>query len=397
MPIVTIKPPKMHQAQKEIYRHPARFKVVSAGRRFGKTMLAARKLTEYAVKSKQGMWIAPSYLIAEVGWRAMVRMAQQIGTAKVNRADKMVQIGRGWAQIRSADSDGGIRGEGLDYVVFDEAAHTRGLMDIWTQEIRPALADRQGGAMFISTPKGYNDFYELYRLADTEADWHSWLVPSWRNPYLSRDEIEAARRTMPELVFRQEFGAEFVQLAGAMFRREYFRLIDREEVPQLDNVVRFWDLAASTKTMADYTAGGKAGADQDGNIYILDMVRRRMEWPELLRTFKVVAQNDSGAVSQGVETAGTQRGFYDLLMAEPSLAGIAIYPFTPEKDKVTRAQPLLARAEQGKVYVVRAEWTSALIDELCAFPETDHDDQVDALSGCMVMLGNNYEPQIRFI
>jgi len=327
----------------------------------------------------------------------MVRMANQIEVAKVNRADKMVMIGGGWAQVRSADSEGGIRGEGLDYVVFDEAAHTRNLKDIWEQEVRAALSDRRGHAMFISTPKGYNDFYELYKLAETDPDWHSWVVPSSENPYLDPSEIESAQRSLPALVFRQEYGAEFVQLAGAMFRREYFRIVDRSEVPRLVDDVRFWDLAASTKTMADFTAGGRVGIDHDGNIWILDMFRRRVEWPELLRAFKVLATNDGGNIRQGVETAGTQRGFLDLLLAEPSLAGISLQGYTPEKDKITRAQPLLARAEQGKVYIVRADWTNALIDELCAFPETEHDDQVDALSGAMEMIGNNNQPQIRFV
>jgi len=375
----------MHQAQAAIYHHPARFKVISAGRRFGKTMLAARKLTELAVKGKQSMWIAPSYQIAEVGWRAMIRMAQQISVAKINRGDKMVSIAGGWVQVRSADSEGGIRGEGLDYVVFDEAAHTRNLMDIWTQEIRPALADRQGGAMFISTPKGYNDFYELWKLSETNQDWHSWIVPSWTNPYLKESEIEAARRTSPALVFRQEFGAEFVQLAGAMFRREYFQLIDSPQVPVLKTIARFWDLAASLKTMADYSVGAKVGLSYDGEVFILDVVRGRYEWPALLKLFKTVALNDGPSILQGVETTGTQKGFYDLLLAEPTLAGISIQGIPAEKDKVTRAQPLLARAEQGKVKIVRGSWSNDLIDELCGFPEVQHDDQVDACTGALAL------------
>lgn len=378
----------MHRRQAEIYHNPARFKVTAAGRRFGKTILAARKLWEFAINGKRSLWIAPSYQIAEVGWRSMLKVASEVKMCSISRGDRAITIGSGWMQVRSADSEGGLRGEGLDYVVFDEAAHTRGLMDIWTQEIRPALADRKGGAMFISTPKGYNDFYELYRNAENDKEWARFQVPSWANPFLAKSEIEAARKSLPDLVFRQEFGAEFVQLAGAMFRREYFKLIDSGEVPALIDGVRFWDLAASTKTIADYTAGGKVGMDSSGNIYILDMIRRRMEWPELLRTFKQIALNDGAGILQGVETTGTQKGFLDLLLAEPSLAGISIRGYSPEKDKVTRAQPLLARAEQGKLFVVRAEWTAELINELCAFPETDHDDQVDALSGAMVMLGS---------
>jgi predicted phage terminase large subunit-like protein len=271
------------------------------------------------------------------------------------------------------------------------------MMDIWQQELRPALADRKGGAMFISTPKGYNGFYDLWRMAETDPDWHSWQVPSWENPYLEPAEIEAAKKSLPDLVFRQEFGAEFVQLAGAMFRREYFHMVDRAEVPEIKNVVRFWDLAASTKTMADFSVGAKVGMDDNGDIWILNVTRGRFEWPELLRRFKAIATDDGGSVLQGVETAGTQKGFLDLLLAEPVLAGLSIQGYTPEKDKITRAQPFLARAEQGKVRVVRADWTSAFIDEHCGFPEVEHDDQVDAISGAMVMLVNSKIPNLRFL
>ncbi len=398
MPVVTIHPPKMHHKQANIYLHPSRFKVISAGRRFGKTMLAARKLTECAVKGKQSFWVAPTYQIAEIGWNAMLKMAAQIDGAKFNKADKVVSIGSGWVKVRSADSEGGLRGEGLDYLIMDEAAHIRNLKDVWEQELRPSLADRQGGAMFISTPKGYNYFFELWKQAETDPAWHSWQVPSWDNPYLAAEEIEAARRSLPGLVFRQEFGAEFVQLAGAMFRREYFQIIEPAEVPYLKNTVRFWDLAASTKTLADYTAGCKLGMDEDGNIYVTDMVHARYEWPQLVRVFKTTATNDGGAVTQGIETTGTQRGFLDLMLAEPTLAGLAIQGYTPDKDKITRAQPLLARAEQGKVKVVRSGWTNDFIDELCAFePDCDHDDQVDAASGALYMIGNTAEPRIRLL
>lgn len=388
----------MHPRQAAIYHHPARFKVISAGRRFGKTILAARKHTELTVKQLRSWWVAPTYQIAEIGWRAISVIARKIDTAKIYRGDKIVEIGNGFVQVRSADSEGGLRGEGLDYMTLDEAAHIRNLKDVWEQELRPSLADRQGGAMFISTPKGYNYFYELYKQAEIDPAWKSWQVPSWDNPYLAAAEIEAARKSLPSLVFRQEFGAEFVQLAGAMFRREYFQIVDASEVPYLKNTVRFWDLAASTKTLADYTAGCKLGMDEDGNVYILDMVRARYEWPQLVRVFKTTATNDGGSVTQGIETTGTQRGFLDLVMAEPTLAGLAIQGYTPDKDKITRAQPMLARAEQGKVKVVRAGWTNDFIDELCAFePDCDHDDQVDAASGALHMLSNTYEPRIRLL
>jgi len=85
---------------------------------------------------------------------------------------------------------------------------------------------------------------------------------------------------------------------------------------------------------------------------------------------------------------GAQKGMYQSLMREPALVGLAFSPVPVNKDKMIRAQPWLARAEQGKVVMVRGEWNAAFLDEVCAFPETDHDDQVDTISGAVQMIGN---------
>jgi predicted phage terminase large subunit-like protein len=119
----------------------------------------------------------------------------------------------------------------------------------------------------------------------------------------------------------------------------------------------------------------------DGDIYVIDVQRGRWEWPALIRVIGETALTDDQQVSQTVETAGVQRGMLDLLMAEPRLAAIPFRGITPIADKITRANPVLARAEQRKVHLLRASWNAAFLDEFCAFPEADHDDQVDAVSG----------------
>ena len=293
---------------------------------------------------------------------------------------------RGWIHFATADTEGGLRGEGLSLVVVDEAAHIRDLQRIWEQELRPALADRQGRALFISTPLGFNFFYDLYRNAESDPDWVSWRFRTEDNPRISPDEIAAARRQLPALVFRQEYEAEFVQLAGALFRREWFEIVD--SYPALVVQARHWDLAASTKTQADYSAGVCVGLDADGNAYILDCVRGRWEWPALIRVIAQTALADGAEVLQSVETSGVQRGMLDLLLAEPLLAGIPFRGIAPHTDKIIRASAWLARAEQGKVKLLRGAWNAAWLDEMCAFPEAEHDDQVDATSGAFAALGS---------
>jgi predicted phage terminase large subunit-like protein len=380
---VEITLPPLHRGQLTIAHHPARFKVVACGRRWGKTRLGVTMCLATAIQHKAAWWIAPSYKIADIGWRLLTSLAVQIPNTIVRQSDRRVEMSRGgWVQIRSADGEGGLRGEGLDFMVIDECAHVAKFADIWQQELRPALSDRKGGAMFISTPKGYNHFWELFERAKTEQDYAAFQHPSQDNPYLDPAEIESAKREIPALVFRQEYGAEYVQLAGALFRREYFDVVDH--APGLDRIVRFWDLAASEKKMADYTTSALVGM-QGEDLYICDMVRGRWDWSDAVKVIGRTAKSDMG-VWQYVETAGTQVGMVSLLHAEPLLADLPFTGVTPHKDKITRANPWLARAEQRKVHLVAGAWNKDFLDEVCAFPEAEHDDQVDAVSGAMAAL-----------
>ena len=191
------------------------------------------------------------------------------------------------------------------------------------------------------------------------------------------------------LVFRQEYLAEFVQLKGNMFFRTYFEIV--ESHPGLTVQARHWDLAASVKTQADYSCGVRLGLDADGNAYILDCVRGRWEWPALVRVIAQTALADGSTVQQSVETTGTQKGMLDLLLAEPSLAAVPFRGIAPVADKIARANTWLARAEQNKVKLLRGAWNAAWLDEICAFPEAEHDDQVDATSGAFATIAANYD------
>lgn len=381
-----IRLPKLHEGgQRQIRDCPARFIVLVAGRRFGKTRLGVALCTEAGLQGKRAWWVGPTYPTASVGWRPLLHLAAQIpGTLPLKTTRTIYYPGGGWVQVRSAEKPESLRGEGLDLVIIDETAHMPRFEEAWQQSIRPALSDRKGRAMFVSTPKGFNHFYELFRKAENgDGQWAAFQHPSWDNPFLDPEEIEAAKKQLPSLVFRQEYGAEFVQLAGALFRREWFEIIDAEPEGQY---VRSWDLAASTKTTADYTVGVKVGLTRDGILIIADMVRGRWEWPTALRMISETARGDGVSVVQGVEDVGVQKGMYQLLMAEPQLVGLAFKPITVHKDKLTRAMPWLARAEQQKVRMVRGEWNAAALDEICAFPESRHDDIVDAVSGAVQLL-----------
>lgn len=382
--------PSLHAKQIEVCDHPARFKVVAAGRRFGKGMLAVNECFRRAIGGAKCRWISPSYASDsfQSGWNIATNLAAQIPGVEVHQIKKMFDfaaLGGAWLQFKTAEEADSLRGEGIDFAIFDEAAHIRELQDIWEQCVRASLLDRRGDAWFISTPKGHNFFFDLFSKGrDGEPGWASFQFPSSANPFLDPAEIVTLRADMPVLVARQELDAEFVQLAGAMFRREHVRILDTE--PEGVRWVRSWDLAFTTKTTSDFTAGAKVGMATDGTIIVADMVHGRWEWPDALKVIASTATMDGSDIRQGIEAVAAQVGALQSLLREPMLAAFAFSPIQVHADKLSRSLPLVARAEQGKLAIIRANWNQHFMDELCAFPEGRNDDQVDSVTGALTML-----------
>jgi len=378
----TIILPKLHPTQIEVQSHPARFKAVCSGRRWGKGVLGVGECVRRASGGQHCWWIAPSFSSAayQSGWRMLEFYSANLPRAQLHLQRRTLTLpGKGWLQFKTAEEADSLRGESIDFVVIDEAAHLRDLQNIWELALRPCLLDRKGSAWFISTPAGHNYFHDLFqRGRNGDPAWASFQFPSTINPYLDPQELEEIGKDMPALVRRQEIDAEFVQLAGAMFKREDVKVIEAE--PSGVSWVRAWDLAFTTKTTSDYTAGVRVGMDADGMVIVANVVRGRWEWPQAVRTIAETARADGVEVRQGIEVVGAQVAALQTLTADPMLAGLTFQPMTVHADKVTRALPVIARCEQGKLAVVRAGWNKEFLDELSAFPESQHDDQVDCLS-----------------
>ena len=215
MPKVTL--PPLHQSQRIVRDAPARFKVLACGRRWGKTRLGAALCIEEAGRRGRAWWVAPSYKVAAVGWRLVRGLALQVSGAVIRDGDMLATLPNGGTvQVRSADNPDSLRGEGLDFVVVDECAYVA--EEAWQEALRPALSDRLGRAMFISTPAGRNWFWRHYQRGLQDGEWQSWRFPTADNPYIEPGEIEAARGDLPEMIFRQEYLAEFLESEGAVFR-----------------------------------------------------------------------------------------------------------------------------------------------------------------------------------
>jgi len=203
-----------------IKEHDARFKVVACGRRWGKTTLGVHIATKRAWgHGERVWWVAPTYALAFEVWRNFKRLLGPFWEHKLEAERHIDLPGGGSITIKSADDPNALRGVGLDYLVVDEAAYV--VEEAWTAALRPALTDRRGHALLISTPRGRNWFWRLYLRGGDPAhpDWKSWQFPTSTNPHLDLTEIEDARMLLPARIFSQEYLAEFLEGGGEVFRR----------------------------------------------------------------------------------------------------------------------------------------------------------------------------------
>ena len=211
---------KPHAGQVELHNSKARFRIATCGRRWGKTYACANEIVKSAWENSKTVswWVAPVYPQAMLGFRLVSNNFHKAIKDK-SKTDKLIRLHNdSIIEFRSSDNYDALRGEGVSFMVLDEAAHIN--RDAWEQALRPTLSDKQGKAIFVSTPKGRNWFFELYGrgLDDSYPDYESFKFPTGSNPYISPDEVEEAQRTLPADVFRQEYEAEFLEDSAGVFR-----------------------------------------------------------------------------------------------------------------------------------------------------------------------------------
>ena len=212
-----------HGGQKAIHdARDKRFRVVCTGRRFGKTLCLAGELLDRAGKlSGDYGWVAPTYNVADRGKEALQAIAGSfvrfIGRTPT-RAEFTGEHGPVRIWFLSADNPENIRGYGFNGIVVDEAAVIS--PDVWNYILRPTIAQTLGWAVFISTPKGRNWFYDLFMrgLDPDESEYASFRFPSRTSPFFPASEWDDAQRTLPADVFKQEYEAEFLEDSAGVFR-----------------------------------------------------------------------------------------------------------------------------------------------------------------------------------
>lgn len=382
---IIVPPIDLHAGQQAVLDSHARFKVIRAGRRFGKTLLATEWLALMAGGALDGNPVAffsPGYKLLLEVWSDMERTLKPV-TAKANKTEMRIELITGgkidfWTL---EDQDAG-RGRKYSRIVIDEAAHARYLKDAWERAIAPTLTDLQGDAWFISTPRGINYFHELYQRGERgDPDWASFHMPTSTNPHMKQEEIDRFKGELPELVFRQEYLAEFVTFGAGLVKPD---MIHSGTCPHGLPVVLGVDLAISQKEGADFSAiAALSRHPHTGVIYVREVSRYRASFSELIGHIKAAAERWKPTVI-AIEQVQYQAAVVQELTRTTRLP---VRGVKPEKDKLTRFMPLLTRYEQNMVLHDESGVPPWFRDELLSFPEGGHDDGVDAVTYAFQSLG----------
>jgi hypothetical protein len=337
-----------HPAQMAIHRaRDKRFRTVCTGRRFGKTLCLAAELLDRGGCEMAGEygWIAPTYNVAERGIEAFRTIAEgfiQVCGRAPTRVEFTGPAGKVRVWFLSADNPDNIRGFGFQGVVIDEAAAIPA--DVWHYVLRPTIAQTLGWAVFVSTPKGHNWFYDLFTrgMDPGETDYASLTFPSKASPYFPAKEWDEARRTLPEDVFRQEYMAEFLEDSAGVFRNIDGCLLKDEggnlRPEYIRNVVIGCDVAKHT----DWTVLIAMDAET-GRCFAMERFNH-LDWPIQKERILGFARKYRGRLI--LDATGVGDPIFDDLKRVYS--DIEPFKFTP-LSKTELVQRLIVAVEQRKV------------------------------------------------
>ena len=357
-----------HPGQLEVHRSTAPRRIVACGVRWGKTKCAAFEgIAAAMVPADQsvGWVVAPTYDLADRVFREIqlvlaTHLRHRVVTMRESdRKIVLRNLGGGLSEIRakSADNPISLLGEGLDWLIVDEASRLKPL--VWQSHLSQRLIDKRGWALLISTPRGKGYFHGLFRRGQQGADpdYESWNCPSWTNPLLDAALIEDERGRLPDRVFRQEFGAEFIEGSGAVFRhiREAATGEWQEPVPGKTYYAGL-DLAK----VADFTV--LVIMNQEREVVFVDRFHR-IDWSQQVQRIKAVTRRYNNACIL-VDSTGAGEPVYEAMCHAGCL--VQPYKFTAAS-KSALIDGLALQLEQRTITLPRVELWPAGIDELEAF------------------------------
>lgn len=335
-----------------------------------------------------GMVVAPTYaMLRDSTVATFLELTRTGGVLRsFNKSDNQAQLVNGTNILfRSADEPDRLRGVNLGWFVLDEGA-------LCTQEtwliLLARLREAPGRAWVCTTPRGFDWLYETF-VKTGGADYAVIRSSTRDNIFLPGSFIERLQSQYTHQWQQQEIEGEFCELEGTLFKRQWFQIV--EHAPEGLRWYRYWDLAASTKQAADFTASAcVAMHPESGDVFIRNLIQMKEEWPVVRRVIVDTATGELGVIV-GIESAMHGLAAIQELLRLPELVNHTILSIRVDRDKVSRALPVASRAELQKVKLVRGLWIPAFLDEASAFPNGAHDDQIDSVSGAFAMISQPRE------
>ena len=374
--------------QQEVFGDYSRFKVIAAGRRTGKSRLAAWLLIINGLSETKGQvfYVAQA---RDIMWSLLLELGHTvIASSHVNNLQIKLINGTTIA-LKGSDRPETMRGVSLKFLVMDEYADMK--PEVWEQILRPALADQKGSALFIGTPMGRNHFYELYNYSklSEDVDFKGWHFTSYDNPLLDPKEIKSAEKSMSRYSFRQEFLASFEAQGSELFKEEDVTFLDEE--PDEGDFYVACDLAGfidvnkvKTKTRhLDETAIAIVKVSQEG-WWVANIAHGRWGVEETARKiFEVV--REYRPISVGIEKGALKNAVLPYIsdLMKKSQVFFRIEELTHGNKKKTDriVWALQGRFEHGNLKLNKGSWNTQFLDQLFQFPNPlVHDDLIDALA-----------------
>jgi predicted phage terminase large subunit-like protein len=377
--------------QKKVWVDNTRFLVIAAGRRTGKTRLAAWKIILKALEATKAnvFYVAPTQGQArDIMWQSLLDLGQEvIVSAHINNL-QIKLINGSTISLKGADRPETMRGVSLYYLVMDEYADMK--PEVFEQILRPALADQKGGALFIGTPMGRNHFYELYKYAELGDDesYKAFHFTSYDNELLDADEINLAKKSMSSYAFRQEFMASFEARGSEMFKEEWVKF---GETPDVGDYYIAIDLAGfelvnkkrSKNSRLDESSIAVAKVNEDG-WHIENIIYGRWDLAETARKI-FEAVRDYRPISVGIERGISQQAVMspltDLMKQNGRFFVVEQLTHGNRKKTDRIMWALQGRFENGQITLGEGEWNTRFMDQLFQFPDPlTHDDLVDSVA-----------------
>ena len=384
---------KLHDKQREVFDDTSRFRIVAAGRRFGKSRLAAWLLLIEGLQSvsKDIFYVAPTYQQArDIMWGVLKELGHEVIASAHENTSVITLVNGRKIYLKGADRPDTLRGVGLAFCVIDEYADIK--PNVWEQILRPALADVQGKALFIGTPKGRNHFYELYKYAEDkkDPDWKAFHYSSYDNPLIPASEIDSAKTSMSSFAFRQEFLASFEAASRDIFKTDWINYDDEE--PQDGSYFIAVDLAgfikvdkesANKNKKLDETAIAIVKVHEEG-WWVKDIKHGRWGIEETCEQI-FTAVRDYEPMKIGIEKGSLKNAalpyLQEIMRKRNLFFNVSDVTHGNQKKTERIVWALQGRFEHGKVSLARGDWNNDFVDQLVNFPNSQlHDDLVDALA-----------------